>query len=104
VDISCSSVQPEEKLNTSAAEHRRGQWIELMFKRAIFEFFKCDAIIVGLPLASGLVAHDVWFWFSDRDLGGAHSATIAGIAVAAFAFIVAVVIVRRRVAAFDHGD
>ena len=75
-----------------------------MFKRAIFEFFKCVAIIIGLPLASGLAAHGVWFRFSDRDVGGAFGAAMAGIAVAAFAFIVAVVIVLRRVADFDYGD
>jgi hypothetical protein len=75
-----------------------------MFRRTIFEFFKCVAIIIGLPFASGLVTHGVWFWSSDRDVGGPFGDTMAGIAVGAFAFIVAVVIVLRRVADFDYGD
>lgn len=72
--------------------------------RAIVEILKIVGIVIGLPLAAGFAVQFVTYFLSDRDVGATYGSTIAGIGAGAFALLIAIVIVIRRVADFDYGD
>jgi hypothetical protein len=69
-----------------------------MITRFVVEFIKATAIIVGLPLVSGLLTATIAFRLSDRDVGGTFGSGLLGFAVGAFALVIAITIVMRRIA------
>jgi hypothetical protein len=66
--------------------------------RFVVEFIKATAIIVGLPLFSALLTATIAFRLSDRDVDGAFGSGVLGLVVGAFALVIAVTIVARRIA------
>lgn len=66
--------------------------------RFAVEFLKSIAIVLALTLGIGFAAEIVVFAFSDRDVSGAFAAGLAGVGGGMFGFVVAVVIVMRRIA------
>jgi hypothetical protein len=73
--------------------------------RVLVEILKMIGIIIGLPLVAGFAVQFItYFLLSDRDIGATYGSVIAGIGAGAFALLIAIVIVLRRVADYDYGD
>ncbi|WP_375780206.1 hypothetical protein ACE103_16010 [Bradyrhizobium sp. ma5] len=62
------------------------------------EFFKSVAIIIALTLGTGFTAEMIAFALSDRDISGTFESGLVGIAGGVLGFVLAVVIVVRRIA------
>jgi hypothetical protein len=69
-----------------------------MIRRFAIEFLKVVAILVALPLASGVAVLGIVFSLSDRDVGGAMGSSLAGIAAGLLGLVIAITIVVRRIA------
>jgi hypothetical protein len=69
-----------------------------MVARFAVEFLKSAAIILGLPLISGIGAETLIFFLSDRDIGASYGASLAGLAGGALGLVVAITIIVRRIA------
>jgi hypothetical protein len=69
-----------------------------MIARFAVEFLKAVAIILALPLTSGIAVETLVYFLSDRDIGATYGASLAGLAAGVLGLVVAITIVVRRIA------
>ena len=91
---------PNDNLRANRWIGKRGtrrRWEDMAVRFAV-ELLKSITIIIALTLGMGFAAETFVFALSDRDVSGTFGSGLAGIAAGLFGFVIAVVIVLRRIA------